>query len=460
MSDTALSPIILLAGLADAEGLGAKLAAQGLICTALDEAGESAAWLAEHRADAIVLPLRLPLLRRLHVDFPSLPIIVLGTWEDSDDAIEAVQAGAYDFLPEPVDADELAELLGEAIPGGEESAPPLPATETIDNGLVGRSRAMGKLYRDIAKLAATPVTVLIRGETGSGKELVARALWQHGHRAHVPLVVVNCAAIPENLLESELFGYERGAFTGATTARKGKFEQANGSTLFLDEIGDMSLPLQAKMLRVLQEKRVERVGGKGEVPVDVRLIAATHQPLEKMVEEGRFREDLYYRLQTATLQVPPLRDRMGDVELLTNFFLQRFQRELDISGTTLSREALSLLVRQPWPGNVRQLQNVLRRAVLKRRGLLIGKEDIRQLLDAESRPMGATSRSLGELALEALEEAEAQGEGNALRAIVAHAEEAVIREALKRSGGNQSKASRWLGITRLTLREKLKALAR
>ena len=311
---------------------------------------------------------------------------------------------------------------------------------------------MGKLYRDIAKVAATPVTVLVRGETGTGKELVARALWTHGHRAHRPMVVVNCAAIPENLLESELFGYEKGAFTGANLARKGKFEQASGGTLFLDEIGDMSLSLQAKMLRVLQEKRIERVGGKGEVAVDVRIIAATHQPLEKMVEEGTFREDLFYRLQATSLVLPPLRDRLGDVELLTRHFLAQLGEELEVEGK-VSKEALSYLARQPWPGNVRQLQNVLRRALLKRRELVIGREDVTEfLVEVHHKSEG----SLSELVNEVLDDAEQSGTRNAFREIVSQAEQTVIRAALERSGGNQSKAARWLGITRLTLREKLK----
>ena len=311
---------------------------------------------------------------------------------------------------------------------------------------------MGKVYRDVAKLAATPVTVLVRGETGTGKELVARALWKHGHRAHRPLVVVNCAAIPENLLESELFGYEKGAFTGASVSRKGKFEQANGGTLFLDEIGDMSLPLQAKMLRVLQEKRIERVGGRGEVAIDVRIIAATHQPLEKMVSEGSFREDLLYRLQATSLMLPPLRDRLGDVDLLTRHFLAQLGEELGVVGK-ISFEAVSYLTRQPWPGNVRQLQNVLRRALLKRRELVIGLDDLREFLSEREEELDET---LLQLANRALDEAEQNGEGKAFRVLLAQAEQVIIRAALERSGGNQSKAARWLGITRLTLREKLK----
>lgn len=301
--------------------------------------------------EVVVMEADLEVVARVHARIPSVPIVVLGQGLGSKEAIEVIKAGAFDFLPKPVEAGELLELVLEAARStGEGEGITVSAVEESVEELVGRSRAMARLYRDIAKLAATPVTVLIRGETGTGKELVARALWKHGHRSHEPLIVVNCAAIPENLLESELFGYEKGAFTGATVARKGKFEQAHGATLFLDEIGDMSLPLQAKMLRVLQEKRIERVGGRGEVPVDVRLLAATHQPLEKMVEEGSFREDLFYRLNSAAIVLPPLRDRLGDVGVLALHFLQKMERELGLEEAKISSEAISFLARQSWPG--------------------------------------------------------------------------------------------------------------
>lgn len=401
----------------------------------------------------IILESDLPALRRLQGDFPTVPILVVGQAEGSSEAIALVQAGAFDFLPVPFEPSELTELVAEAMASAsDEGSFETGSKEAGSKELVGLSRAMGKVYRDIAKLAVTPVTVLVRGETGTGKELVARALWTHGHRAHLPLVVVNCAAIPENLLESELFGYEKGAFTGATVARKGKFEQANGGTLFLDEIGDMSLPLQAKMLRVLQEKQIERVGGRGEIAIDVRIIAATHQPLEKMADEGTFREDLFYRLQASSLVLPPLRDRLGDVEILTRHFLAQLSDELGVEGK-ISREALSFLARQSWPGNVRQLQNVLRRSLLKRRELVIGSEDLKEFL-AEAKATEAVT--LSQLASQALEKSEQAGEGSAFREVVHEAEQAVIQAALERSGGNQSKAARWLGITRLTLREKLK----
>lgn len=406
----------------------------------------------------LVMPFLPEAIARIHRDHPALPILVIGKGIGSAEAIEAVQGGAFDSLSWPCSPDELRALATEALAHShQEEELCYPATPLGTGELVGNSRAMGVVYREIAKLAATPVTVLIRGETGTGKELIANALWQHGHRAHHQFVVVNCAAIPDNLLESELFGYERGAFTGAHTARKGKFEQAHGGTLFLDEIGDMGLPLQAKMLRVLQEKRIERVGGRGEIAIDVRVIAATHQPLERMIDEGTFREDLFYRLQAAALTLPPLRDRLGDVETLTMHFLRRFSDELSLDGK-ISREAISYLSRQSWPGNVRQLQNVLRRALLKRRELVIGREDLKEFLQELAPSPSASELTLDELADRALTTAESLGEGSALRSSIAQFEEVLIRKALARSGGNQSKAARWLGVTRLTLREKLKNL--
>ncbi len=422
----------------------------------VDSLSAALAVLDKKSVSAVILEPDLEAVRRVQGDFPLVPVLAVGQTQTSTEAIALVQAGAFDFLPAPFQPEELRNLVKEALAHGEDEEvfeAGLEESSLVEGGeLIGQSRAMGKVYRDVAKMAVTPVTVLVRGETGTGKELVARALWKFGHRAHHSLVVVNCAAIPENLLESELFGYEKGAFTGATVARKGKFEQAQGGTLFLDEIGDMSSPLQAKMLRVLQEKQIERVGGRGEIAVDVRIIAATHQPLEKMVEEGAFREDLFYRLQASSLILPPLRDRFGDVELLTKHFLAQLGKELGIEGK-ISREALSHLARQPWPGNVRQLQNVLRRALLKRRALVIGVDDVREFLTVEKPTSEVT---LHQLAEQALVSAEQDGEGKAFREVMKQAEQVVLRAALERSGGNQSKAARWLGITRLTLREKLK----
>jgi len=404
----------------------------------------------------------LKLIQELKAARPTMPALLLSGTSDATIAIKAVQAGAYDFLPKPTEAEELSEVIGEALRGLQSTAPPetdaLTTTAPDKPRLIGKSRAMSKVYRDLAKLAATPVTVLIRGETGTGKELVARALYEHGHRAHKPFIAVNCAAIPDNLLESELFGHEKGAFTGATSAKMGRFEQANGATLFLDEIGDMQPLLQAKMLRVLQERVIQRVGGSTEIPVDVRVIAATHRNLEQMVEEGTFRADLLYRLNGATLKLPPLRDRLGDAALLTDHFLNAFGVELGIHQPTLTAEAHSFLSRQFWPGNVRQLQNVLRQAILKRRELPINPSDLEELLPPDS------DSPLAELSLLALSQnlltqaSNNELEDGAYRELVQQVEQTLLPLALTQTDGNLTQAAKILGLTRYTLREKLKGI--
>ena len=382
---------------------------------------------------------------------------MLSNTSDAAVAIRAVQAGAYDFLPKPCAPSDLAEVIEEALSddssGVAPTSPPAPA-EVEPPKLIGKSRAMSKVYRDLAKLAATPVTVLIRGETGTGKELIALALHEHGHRAHKPFIAVNCAAIPDNLLESELFGHEKGAFTGASNRKIGRFEQAHGATLFLDEIGDMQPLLQAKMLRVLQEKVIQRVGGSDEIPVDVRVIAATHRNLGQMVEDGVFRADLFYRLSGSTLRLPPLRDRLGDIKLLTEYFLNRFGVELNIGSPRITPDALSFLARQTWPGNIRQLQNVLRQAILKRRDLAITTTDLRPLILNE---LINDEDSLSKIASNLISKANNQElPDGAYREMINLAEKTLIQHALMNTNGNQSKAAEILGITRYTLREKVK----
>lgn len=403
----------------------------------------------------------LKLVEEVKAARPHLPSIVVSGTADATIAIRAVQAGAYDFLSKPTDSHELADVISEAIQGaslrvnldgsGDVDEPEAPR-------LIGNSRAMLKVYRDLAKLAPTPVTVLIRGETGTGKELIAQALHEHGHRAHKPFIAVNCAAIPENLLESELFGHEKGAFTGAVGTKIGRFEQANGATLFLDEIGDMQPFLQAKMLRVLQERVIQRVGGRSEIPVDVRVIAATHRNLEKMVEEGGFREDLLYRLNGSTIKLPALRDRLGDVKLLTDHFLTRFGKDLSVAHPQITAEALSFLSRQTWPGNIRQLQNVLRQVILKRRELTITDSDLESLIDAKTGNLG-DDLSMSEIAESVIAKAQNDelAEG-AYREMLHLMEASLISHTLRVTDGNLSKSAQLLGITRYTLREKMKGL--
>ncbi|MAB77383.1 MAG: Fis family transcriptional regulator [Verrucomicrobiales bacterium] len=403
------------------------------------------------------------LLQKLQKFHPQPPFIALSDQSDSRSAIEAVKAGAFDFLPKPISTADLNRAIKEAIDCSRRASEPVAIdprdefSEGIDT-LVGNSRAMLDVYKALGRVSATPVTVLIRGETGTGKELVARAIFQHGHRAHKPFITINCAAIPENLLESELFGHEKGSFTGAVATRVGKFEQANGATLFLDEIGDLNHSLQAKLLRVLQEKRFQRVGGSEEIQVDVRIIAATHRSLEKMIAEGDFREDLFYRLNVATIKLPPLRDRIGDIQLLTGFFLKRFSEELVVPPTAITRSAVSRLESSRLPGNVRQLQNIVRKALLRSRGYAIDRETIDELLveteppDQDTKEAGSVEHYCRQLVLDAADGLLENVHQIAVEKIEAH----LIEAALDRSEGNISKASKWLGLSRLTLREKAK----
>jgi len=402
-------------------------------------------------------------LKELHRTHPQLPVIGIATAADSRSAIEAVKAGAFDFLSKPLDAAELRRSLREAIECSRKVNEPVsidPRNEHEDDSdtLVGNSRAMLDVYKALGRLSPTPVTVLIRGETGTGKELVARALFQHGHRAHRPFITVNCAAIPDNLLESELFGHEKGSFTGATATRIGKFEQANNATLFLDEIGDLDHALQAKLLRVLQEKRFQRVGGSSEITVDARIIAATHRPIERMIAEGEFREDLFYRLNVATIKLPPLRDRTGDIPLLVKFFLKRFSRELGLPTVAISRGALSRLESARLPGNVRQLQNLVRKALLRSRGFSIDREIVEELL-VETEPGDAPQSELEALRLwcrKLVHEAAGGSVGEAHRLAIETIESLLVEEALQKSEGNVTRAAEWLGLSRLTVREKVK----
>ncbi|MDA7922321.1 sigma-54 dependent transcriptional regulator [Verrucomicrobiales bacterium] len=422
-----------------------------------------------HRFDAVVLGESdselgpLGLLRELKRSHSLLPVLVTLNDSSSESAIEIVKAGAFDFLSKPLLREEIEKSLREAMDcsrkaGSSVLIDPNDERDDFSDTLVGTSRAMMDVYKSLGRLSSTPVTVLIRGETGTGKELVARALYQHGHRAHRPFITVNCAAIPENLLESELFGHEKGAFTGATSNRIGKFEQAHEATLFLDEIGDLDHSLQAKLLRVLQEKRFQRVGGNKEILTDVRIIAATHQPIERMINEGNFREDLFYRLNVASIKLPPLRDRAGDVPVLAGHFLQRLGSELGLPRVGISRAATQRLESAPLPGNVRQLQNIIRRALLRSRGYEIDRALIDLLLhetdsgEFESEE-GLTLQRWSQMLVDS-------AENDGVRGIHSEAMESLERvlfdETLRRCGGNISHASQWLGISRITLREKSK----
>jgi DNA-binding NtrC family response regulator len=325
--------------------------------------------------------------------------------------------------------------------------------------IIGRSRAMQTVYGEIGRIAARHATVLIRGETGTGKELVARAIYQHSERAKKPFIAVNCAAIPENLLESELFGHEKGAFTGADQRRIGRFEQAHEGTLLLDEIGDMSAFTQAKLLRVLQDKTIQRVGGKENITVDVRVIAATHRDLERLIAEKLFREDLYYRLSAVVIKLPPLRQRTEDLPDLAKYFLRRFSVELKLEGGSIQPDALEWLQQQPWPGNIRQLENVLRQAMLEARGFAITREHLDTVtskIEVVSGSTGAGATSSLEAFIEELLQLSKTNPDLDVHAKVFEAmERRLFTRAYEVAHGNQAQAARWLKVSRQTMREKL-----
>src|SRR5688572_21322723 len=318
----------------------------------------------------------LETLRKLREIDSKVPVIMMTAYGTTQTAIEAMKLGAYDYVLKPFDVPKLQALVRNALEAARAmkqvvSYQPLLESEDYEVGVVGRSEPMQKVFKLIGQLAASDATALITGESGTGKELVARAIYHHSRRSEKPFLAINCAAIPENLLESELFGHEKGAFTGANNQRVGKFEQCNGGTIFLDEIGDMSLQTQTKILRVLQNGSFERVGGNQSVKVDVRVIAATNKPLEKAVAAREFREDLFYRLNVVRIEIPPLRERREDIRLLVNYFLKKFSVAQKHSPKSISPDALDFLEQYHWPGNVRELENVIQRAIVITKGDVI-----------------------------------------------------------------------------------------
>jgi len=388
------------------------------------------------------------ILSRLNGAHPRLPLILVTSSGSSSTVIEAIKRGAFDCLEADqkrgVDIGELLSVVEDAVEAGKRMERQVVIGEVEEESgedlMIGRSREMVKVYKELGRLSATPVTVLIHGETGTGKELIARSLYQHGHRAHRSFTAVNCAAIPANLIESELFGHEKGAFTGAVATRVGKFEQAHGATLFLDEIGDLDLSLQAKLLRVLQEKQIQRVGGRELIPVDVRLIAATHQNLEKMIEDGTFREDLFYRLNVANIELPPLRDRQGDVPLLAKYFLAKYGAELGIEEPSMTDGAMAFLEGYGWPGNVRELQNVVRKSLLESRAFGVDEGTVKGLLEeGKKKEVVPVLDGLESLAESFLGQAESGEITGAYQAMLEAMERELLAKAMEKSGGNQAK---------------------
>jgi nitrogen regulation protein NR(I) len=417
--------------------------------------------------DAVLTDLRLPglggleLVRQLHEAQPRLPVVLMTAHGTVETAIEATKFGAYDYLQKPFEMQSLIGVLHHAVDAGRLMCEPvtLPdAAVSSRTALVGTSRAMQEVCKELGRIAAKPITVLIRGETGTGKELIARAIYQHSPRGKAPFIAINCAAVPETLLESELFGHERGAFTGADQRRIGRFEQANRGTLFLDEIGDLPPRTQVKLLRVLQQQTFQRVGGTEELSVDVRVIAATHRDLEGMIQEGKFREDLFHRLNVVCLQLPPLRERREDIPALVDHFLRKYASEFGIESPVIPSEAMAVLQADSWPGNVRELENITRRLLLAARGLSITTEAVRQALASRHASADSTEASFTEYASDLLIRAQRGELQDAHGRMLREAEREILTQAITLAEGNQAKAARWLGLSRLTLREKLKHL--
>lgn len=416
--------------------------------------------------DLVILDMRLPGMNGLdtfkviHEIEPRLPVIMMTAYGSTGTAIEATKLGAFDYVLKPFDIPDMLKVIHQALAAGRFMRFPVNMDGMPDNAsgeaIIGRSHAMQLIYKAIGRAAPTDATVLIRGESGTGKELVARAIYQHSLRSQAPFLVINCVAIPETLLESELFGFEKGAFTGATHRRVGKIEQANGGTVFLDEIGDMPVSLQAKILRLLQEKSVERLGGRETIPVDVRIIAATNRDLEKAVATGKFREDLYYRIKVVTVQLPSLSERTDDIPLLVDYFMARHAVDLNVENPGITAEALAVLKMYGFPGNVRELENIIKKILIFNRGTPISKEDIAQALDEKS-PEIQTGQLEGDDVLKkwARHVLTHNPAENLFDYCADHVASILVLEALNLTGGNRSQAAKLLGLSRPTLHAKI-----
>ena len=391
---------------------------------------------------------------------PKLPVVIMTAYGSTETAIEATRQGAFDYVLKPFDIPDMLRIISQALDAGRfmrfsvdmDAAP----GQTDQEAIIGRSPAMQAVYKSIGRVAATDATVLIRGESGTGKELFARAVYQYSRRADKPFLVINCVAIPETLLESELFGYEKGAFTGATHRRIGKIEQATGGTIFLDEIGDMPMSLQAKILRLLQEKSIERLGGRRTIPVDVRIIAATNRDLEAAIAKSAFREDLYYRLKVITLWLPSLRERTSDIPLLTDYYLSRFAAELGVKNPGITQEARALLSAGSWPGNIRELANMIQKVLIFNRGAPIGEEDLALAFSQKPEAVSKATEDLDNEIRKWVQAAlKSEAESPLFETCMDKFAGTVVDEVLTLTRGNRSRAAKLLGLSRPTLHAKI-----
>ncbi len=439
------------------------LRSDGILPQVFDAAEPVLAALASDTPDVLITDVRMTgrsgieLLKRVHATHPALPVIVMTAHSDLGTAVSAYESGAFEYLPKPFDIDHALQLVRRAAHGNARPRADAAAAKAASPELLGRAPAMQQVFRAIGRLARSSVNVLITGESGTGKELVARALHEHSPRAAKPFIALNTSAIAPELLESELFGHEKGAFTGAESLRRGRFEQADGGSLFLDEIGDMSLALQTRLLRVLAEGEFYRVGGQSPIRVDVRVIAATHQNLEARTRSGKFREDLYHRLDVIRIELPPLRARREDVPDLLHHYLSLAAHELAVAPKSLSAESSALLAGYPWPGNVRELVNFCRRATALAPGNEIRVADLPAAMTRPGEDVRADAewtRSLAEWAESCL----AAEEIPLLDAALPEFERTLARIALRASQGRRQEAARLLGWGRNTLTRKLKEL--
>ena len=448
--------------------LRAQLMRDGYDVVLVEDGQQAIEALEDHHVDVIISDLRMPkvdgmaLLKHVVERHPDIPVILITAHGTVDTAVEALKLGAFDYVTKPFEQSELRNVVGKAtrtreLSDREVGTPLATGDEAPEQGryrLIGKSQPMRDVYQVIDKVADTPSTVLLTGESGTGKELIARALHENGGRSTMPFIRVNCAAIPRDLIESELFGYEKGAFTGAVTSKPGRFELAHQGTLFLDEIGEIPVNMQVKLLRAIQEQEFERVGGIKTIGVDVRLVAATNRDLQREIKAGRFREDLYYRLNVVQVRLPPLRERISDIPLLVEHFIRRFREKLDKDVAGVGEAAMERLLAHPWPGNIRELENVIERCLLFSEGSHIEVDDLPPELLGDRAPRKAPEPvAEGGAAPEPT-----GGLKEAVREATSRLERELIVRALTKTGGNVTHTARLLKISRKSLQTKMKEL--
>ncbi|MYM60845.1 nitrogen regulation protein NR(I) [Vibrio sp. OCN044] len=444
------------------------LSAANIKCETFAEAESVLVALERETPDVLVSDIRMPgidgmdLLQRVNQNYPDLPVIIMTAHSDLDAAVNSYKKGAFDYLPKPFDVDETLNLVERALAHYQEQRQSQSLDQTNSNNapeIIGEAPAMQEVFRAIGKLSRSSISVLINGESGTGKELVAKALHRHSPRASKPFIALNMAAIPKDLIESELFGHEKGAFTGAANVRQGRFEQANGGTLFLDEIGDMPLDIQTRLLRVLSDGQFYRVGGHSPIQVDVRIIAATHQHLESLVNEGDFREDLFHRLNVIRVHIPALRERKQDIEKLTLHFLSEAAKELEVDAKTLHSSTIQALSELNWPGNVRQLENTCRWLTVMASGGEVLPSDLPTELftTVEGSSDKASTSWQSQLAVWA-KSSLSEGHTEILTKALPEFERILLEAALEHTRGHKQDAAKVLGWGRNTLTRKLKEL--